>query len=182
MGEASSLGADDSVSALIWSVLSAWATHALAQLSVYVRSWLLSGSAVESLLLILGPSLHSDVPSWVLVLCLNGIFAIASTSWLLHIVFASVCWPLVFATSITQHVLISRFTRGRLRSLLKQVHFYRDKVAFFNFPVLIIDTGISGFVALHGVTLSLLTLTVECHAIDFGMFIRTLYELCDYRG
>lgn len=164
----------------MWPILSAWAAHALAQLSGYARSWLLSGAAVQTLLLLLGPSLQLEVPSWVLVLGLNGVFAVASTSWLLHIVFASLCWPLVLATSITQYVLISRFTRGRLRSLLKKVHFHRDKVAFFNFPVLIVDTGISGFVALHGVTLSLLTLTLECHSIDFGTFTRILHDLCDY--
>ena len=49
------------------------------------------------------------------------------------------------------------------------MHFYRDKVAFFSFPVLIIDTDISGFVAVHGVTASLLTLSIEFHSIDIGM-------------
>lgn len=171
MSAASSLSGDNSVSALIWPVLSAWALRALALLSAYARSWLLSGSAIETLLLLSGPSLQSDVPSWVLVLCLNIIYTVASTSWLLHIVFATICWPLVLATSIIQYVLISRFTRSRLRWLLKELHFHRDKVAFFDFPVLIIDTGISGFAAVQGVTVSILTLTIEIHSIDFGLSI-----------
>ena len=54
--------------------------------------------------------------------------------------------------------------------LLHQVHFYQDKIAFFNFPVLIIDDEISGFVAVHGVTISLLTLSVEFHSIDLSMY------------
>jgi len=160
----SSLGGE-----LIWLCLSALAVCALAFVSDWTRTWLKSGSAVESLLLLFGPLLQSAVPSWVLVLCLNAIYAVASTSWLLHIVFTVFCWPLVVATSITQYVLISSFTRGRLRWLLHQMHFYRDKVAFFSFPVLIIDTDISGFVTVHGVTASLLTLSIEFHSIDIGM-------------
>lgn len=165
----SPLSGDDSVSALIWPVISAWVAGALALLTGCTRNWLLSGSGIETLLLLSGPFLQSDVPSWVLIFALNIVYAVASTSWLLHIVFASVCWPLVLATSITQYVLISRFTRGRLRWLLKEMHFHRDKVAFFSFPVLIIDTGISGFVAIQGVTVSFLTLTVDFHSIDLGM-------------
>jgi hypothetical protein len=154
----------------LWLSLSALAVCALAFVSGRTRTWLGSGSAVETLLLLFGPSPQTVVPSWVPALCLNAIYAIASTSWLLSIVFTAVCWPLVLATSITQYVLISSFTRGQLRWLLHQMHFYQDKVAFFSFPVLIIDTDISGFVAVHGVTASLLTLSIEFHSIDIGMY------------
>jgi hypothetical protein len=160
----SSLGGE-----LTWLFLSALAVCALAFISGWVRSWLFSGSAVETLLVLFGPLLQSAVPPWVLVLCLNAIYAVASTSWLLHIVFSVLCWPLVVATSIAQYVLISSFTRAKLRWLLHQMHFYRDKVAFFAFPVLIIDADISGFVAVQGVTASLLSLSVEFHSIDIGM-------------
>lgn len=150
--------------------VSALAICALAFVSGWVRSWLFSGSAVESLLLLSGPVLQTVVPPWVPALCLNAIYAVASTSWLLHIVFTVLCWPLVVATSIAQYVLISSFTRGRLRWLLHQMHFYQDKVAFFSFPVLIIDADISGFVAVEGVTASLLSLSIEFHSIDIGMY------------
>jgi hypothetical protein len=154
---------------LVWLFLSALAVCALAFVSGWTRSWLLSGSAVQTLLLLFGPELQTVVPSWVPAICLNAIYAVASTSWLLHICFTAACWPLVVATSITQYVLISSFTRGKLRWLLHQMHFHRDKVAFFSFPVLIIDADISGFVAVHGVTASLLTLSIEFHSIDIGM-------------
>jgi hypothetical protein len=198
-----SLGGDAAVLGLILLVLSAWGIIALALVSDWARSWLFCGAAVETFLLLSGPLLQSDVPPWVLVFCLNALYAVASTSWLLHIVFTIACWPLVLATSIAQYALISSFTRGRLRWLLHivftiacwplvlatsiaqyalissftrgrlrwllhQMHFHRDKVAFFSFPVLIVDTGISGFVAVQGVTASLLTLSVEFHSIDFG--------------
>jgi hypothetical protein len=146
------------------------AVCALAFISGWVRSWLFSGSAVESLLILFGPLLQTVVPPWALVLCLNTIYAVASTSWLLHIVFTVLCWPLVVATSIAQYVLISSFTRAKLRWLLHQMHFYQDKVAFFAFPVLIIDADLSGFVAVQGVTASLLNLSVEFHSIDIGMY------------
>lgn len=154
---------------LAWLFLSALVVCALAFVYGWIRSWLFSGSAVETLLLLFGPLLQTVVPPWVLLLCLNAIYAVASTSWLLHIVFAVLCWPLVAATSIAQYVLISSFTRAKLRWLLHQMHFYRDKVAFFSFPVLIIDADISGFVAVQGVTASLLNLSVEFHSIDIGM-------------
>lgn len=160
----SSLGGE-----LAWLFLSALAVCALACVSGWVRSWLFSGSAVETLLILFGPLLQSVVPPWVLVLYLNAIYAVASTSWLLRIVFSIICWPLVVATSIAQYVLISSFTRAKLRWLLHQMHFYRDKVAFFSFPVLIIDAEISGFVAVEGVTASLLNLSIEFHSIDIGM-------------
>ena len=161
----SSLGGE-----LAWLFLSALAVCALAFVFGWVRSWLFSGSAVESLLILFGPLLQTVVPPWALVLCLNAIYAVASTSWLLHIVFTIFCWPLVVATSIAQYVLISSFTRGKLRWLLHQMHFYQDKVAFFAFPVLIIDADISGFVAVQGVTVSLLNLSVEFHSIDIGKY------------
>jgi hypothetical protein len=101
---------------------------------------------------------------------LNAIYAVASTSWLLRISYASTCWLLVIATAIAQYAAISSFTRGRLRQLLRQVHFHQDKVAFFDFPVLIIDSEMTGFVAVHGVTVSLLTLSVEFHSIDLSMY------------
>lgn len=151
---------------LLCLVASAWAIYALALFSDWTRSFVLSGSALESLLLLLGPLLQSSIPSLALVFCLNAIYLVASTSWLLRIIFTALCWPLVVATSIAQYVAISSFTRRRLRWLLRRLHFYRDKVAFFEFPVLIFDTGIAGFVAIDGVTASLMTLTVEVHSIN----------------
>jgi hypothetical protein len=159
---------------IAWLFLSALTVCALAFISGWVRSWLFSGSAVETLLLLFGPLLQTVVPSWVLVLCLNAVYAVASTSWLLRIFFTVFCWPLVVATSIAQYVLISSFTRSQLRWLLHQMHFHRDKVAFFSFPVLIIDADITGFVAVQGVTASLLNLSVEFHSIDIGMYIYKL--------
>jgi len=156
-------------------VLGAGAVGALPFISNWTNNWICSGSAIESLLLLFGPPLQADVPSWAFVLGLNAIYAVASTSWLLRIFFTSICWLSVVATSITQYAAISSFTRGRLRRLLRQVHFHQDKLAFFDFPVLIIDDEISGFVAVHGVTISLLTLSVEFHSIDLSMYTsRTL--------
>ena len=145
------------------SILLAWAASS-------VDRWLISGCAVESLLLLVGPSEHWSVSCYVLLAALNATYFLASTSWLFHLAFATVCWPLVAVTCILQYVVVSTFTRKQLRSRpwLKLVHFYRDKVAFFNVPSLVIDTKLDGLLTIRGLTFSILDLTIELHGIEVG--------------
>lgn len=148
------------------------ATCALALFSDWAFYWLSSGCALESLLILFNPAgaetLQGDVSTGAFLLCLNTFYAVAATSWLLHIIFTAVCWPLVLATCIAQYAAISSFTRGKLRWLLNRLHFFRDKVAFFDFPTLIIDAGLEGFVALQGLTISLLTLSLDFHGVEIS--------------
>ena len=48
------------------------------------------------------------------------------------------------------------------------MHFYRDKVAFFSLPSLVIDIDLDGLVTIRGVTFSILDLTIELHGIEIG--------------
>ena len=48
------------------------------------------------------------------------------------------------------------------------MHFYRDKVAFFNLPSLVIDTKLDGLLTIRGLTFSILDLTIELHGIEVG--------------
>ena len=140
----------------------------LAVITTWVRGWLTSGCAVESLLLLTGPTEHWTVSRYTLLAGLNAAYFLASTSWLFHLAFAAVCWPLVVVTCIVQYATVSSFTRNRLRSWLKLMHFYRDKVAFFYLPSLVIDTELDGLVTIRGITFSILDMTIELHGIEVG--------------
>jgi hypothetical protein len=48
------------------------------------------------------------------------------------------------------------------------MHFYRDKVAFFHLPSLVIDTNLDGLVTVRGLTFSILDLSIELHGIEVG--------------
>jgi hypothetical protein len=145
-----------------------WTAFSLAMIASWVRSYLTSGCAIESALLVVGPEEHFDVPNYVWLAALNAIYLLASTSWLFHWVFAAVCWPLIGITCIVQYATVSSFTRKQLRSWLKLLHFYRDKVAFFNLPSLIIDTELDGMVTVRGLTFNILDLSIELHGIEVG--------------
>lgn len=158
---------------LVQSPRNTWTSLLLALIASWVRGWLTSGCAVESLLLLLGPAEHWSVSRYTLLAALNAAYSLASTSWLFHLVFAAICWPLVVLTCIIQYAVVSSFTRNRLRKWLKLVHFYRDKVAFFNLPSMVIDTELDGLVTIRGVTLSILDMTIELHGIEIGEFLPT---------
>jgi hypothetical protein len=145
-----------------------WAGLLLAVITTWVHGWLTSGCAVQSLLLLTGPAEHWTVSRYTLLAGLNAAYFLASTSWLFHLAFAAVCWPLVVVTCIVQYATVSSFTRNRLRSWLKLMHFYRDKVAFFYLPSLVIDTELDGLVTIRGITFSILDLTIELHGIEVG--------------
>jgi hypothetical protein len=130
--------------------------------------WLTSGCAIESFLILTGPAEHWSVSRYTLLVALNAAYLLASTSWLFHLAFAAACWPLVVVTCVVQYATVSSFARNRLRSWLKYMHFYRDKVAFFYLPSLVIDTDLDGLVTIRGITFSILDLTIELHGIEVG--------------
>jgi hypothetical protein len=145
-----------------------WTGLLLTLIASWVRGWLTSGCAVESFLLLAGPAEHWSVSRYTLLAGLNAAYSLAATSWLFHLAFASLCWPLVGVTCIVQYATVSSFTRNRLRSWLRHVHFYRDKIAFFHLPSLVIDTDLDGLMTVRGVTFSVLDLTIELHGIEVG--------------
>jgi len=143
-----------------------WIAYSLAVIASWVRGYLTSGCAAETLLLALGPPNHWTVPKYTLIAILNTAWGLAATSWLFHTIFTVVCWPLVLATCALQYAVVSSFTRGRLRRLWKDAHFTRDRVAIFGIPTLRLDTGIAGLVTLRGITISLLDMVIELHGVE----------------
>ena len=145
-----------------------WTAFPLALIVSWMHGWLTSGCAAESFLLLTGPAEHWSISRYTLLAALNAAYLLASTSWLFHLAFAAVCWPLVVVTCIVQYATVSSFTRSRLRSWLQYMHFYRDKVAFFSLPSLVIDIDLDGLVTIRGVTFSILDMTIELHGIEIG--------------
>ncbi|KAK0877731.1 hypothetical protein LTR87_008392 [Friedmanniomyces endolithicus] len=129
----------------------------------WARRWALSGSAIESLLVVYGASkstrILSDIPLWTLLATGNLIYAICSTSWLLYAMFTAVCYPVIAITCLVQFDSAATFARKNLR---------RDKIALFNLPALEIDTDVSGLMVVRGVTISLSTLTLVAHGVEIG--------------
>lgn len=152
-----------------------WLAFSLATIASWVRSWLVSGAAIESFLLLWGPEQHWSISRYAFLAGLNVAYLLASTSWLFHLAFATLCWPLVAITCLVQYAAVSSFTRGRLRWLLKLVHFYRDKVAFFDLPSLVIDTDLDGMMTVRGITLNLLDMSIELHGIEVGKCLLTIH-------
>lgn len=168
-------------SSMTWPVLATSLIVLLVAIASWPRRWLLSGCAIESLLIILGTSTGShifpSVPVWTLLSSLNLIYAVSSTSWLLYAVFTAGCWPLVFLTCLFQFDFAANIARKHLRLLLRDLHFTRDRIALFNLPALEIDTEVSGLVVTRGVTLSLSNLTLVAHGVEIGIKLADDIEL-----
>jgi hypothetical protein len=135
--------------------------------SSWVGSWLISGCAVETFLLLTSSTEHF-VSNYLLATCLNAAYLLASTSWLFSLLFAAGCWPLIGLTCLVQYSTVSSYTRAKLRRTLRNVHFYRDQVALFYLPSLVIDSELDGRVTVRGLTISLLDLTFELHGLEVG--------------
>ena len=97
----------------------------------WVGSWVISGCALETLLLWTSSTDHFSISNYLLVTSLNALYLLASTSWLFCLLFAAACWPLVALTCLVQYALVSSIMRDKLRRTLTNVHFHRDKVAMF---------------------------------------------------
>ena len=136
----------------------------------WVGSWLISGCAVETLLLLTTPTEHFPISNYLFAACLNAPYLLASTSWLFCLLFAAACWPLVGLTCLVQYAAVSSYTRAKLRRTLRNVHFYRDQVALFCLPSMVVDSELDGLVTVRGLTLSLLDLTIEMHGLEVGEF------------
>lgn len=143
----------------------------------WARRWLLSGCAIESLLLLYGYGygirILAAIPLWTLLATLNLVYAVCSTSWLLYGAFAAACYPVVLLTCLAQFSLVADFARKALRKMLRHLHFTKDKIALFNLPALEIDTDVDGLMVIRGLTISLSSLTIVAHGIELGWFPQT---------
>ena len=138
----------------------------------WARRWLLSGCAIESLIILLGANTGSRIfpaiPLWTLLVTLNGFYAVSATSWLLYGVFAATCYPSILLTCLFQFSFAADLARKNSRRALRQLQFTRDKIALFNLPALEIDTDVDGLFVIRGITISLSSLTIVAHGIELG--------------
>lgn len=146
------------------------------------RQWLYSGAVLESLLIIYSDTQRSsnDVHAarlWIVLAAVNITYLIASTSWLLRASFVGTCYSVIFATCISEFLIVSRAARSTIRRILPGVHFLGDKIAYFNLPALEIDAEAYGLLVARGITFSLSTLEIEVHGLELGLRISNEYEL-----
>lgn len=152
-----------------------FAASAVAFLALYQwpLRWLFSGAAPLTYVLLLGQVKgHRILPFldvWVLVGLVNLVYAVSATSWLLYWVFVSVCIPSIFLASLFQFDLVAKFVRRKLRTVLKELQFTNDAIAFFNLPALEIDVDVEGLMCIRGITISLSTLTIIAHGVEVGI-------------
>lgn len=115
------------------------------------------------------------MPLWTLLATFNLIYAICSTSWLLHGAFTALCWVFVCLTGLFQSPSVAHYARKTLRKALgSHPHFIKDKIALFNLPALEIDTEVDGLMVMRGVTISLSSLSLVVHGIELGTTPRPL--------
>jgi hypothetical protein len=145
--------------------------------SSWVGSWLISGCAIETSLL-LTSSTEYFVSNYLLAACLNAAYLLASTSWLFGLLFGAGCWPLIGLTCLVQYSTVSSYTRATLRRTLRNVHFYRDQVALFYLPSMVIDLKLDGRVTVRGLTISLLDLTIQLHGLEVGKSSSIEHSAC----
>nr|POE94510.1 hypothetical protein CFP56_16750 [Quercus suber] len=146
--------------------------------------WLVSGCAIESLLILYGYGygvrIFSSIPLWTLLASLNVVYAVCSTSWLLYAAFTAACYPIILITCLAQFDRTADLARKGLRRMLRQLHFTRDKIALFNLPALEIDTDVDGLMVIRGITISLSSLTIVAHGVELGLKLADDIELAMY--
>lgn len=159
-------------------IMAASASAVLLASVSWSRRWFLSGAAIETFVIILGHGndhrIFASIPLWTVLATLNLVYAVCSTSWLLYGIFAAACYPWILITCLFQFAQAADLARRALRKTLGELHFTRDKIAFFNLPALEIDVDVYGLLVLRGVTISLSTLTIVVHGIELGECLRHL--------
>lgn len=148
-------------------------TVALLSLYRWPLRWLISGAPILTYCLWLGEATGHRVlpfaPLWTLMTLTNLTYAVASTSWLLYGFFLPICYTTVLISSLYQFDRAASFVRRLLGSVLDQLHFINDKVAFFNIPALEIDTDVHGLMVIRGLTFSLSHLSLVAHGVEVGI-------------
>ena len=104
-----------------------------------------------------------------MITVINFSYALAATSWLFYWVFVATCYPIIGLTCLYQFDAASRFARRQLRTVLKELKFTKDVIAFFDLPALEIDVDVEGLMVIRGFTFSISSLTVIAHGIEVGV-------------
>lgn len=135
--------------------------------------WLLAGAPLLTYSILLGASkgcrILPFINLWTLVLLINLVYSVAATSWLLWWGYAAACYPAIFLSCLFQFDTVARFARRKLRTLLKELQFANDKIAFFDLPALEIDVDVEGLMCIRGMTFSLSSLTIIAHGVEVGI-------------
>lgn len=137
--------------------------------------WVISGTPMLTYILWLGEAngcrIQPPIPLWTMIIFINLVYSIATTSWLLFGIYIPACYLTIFIACLYQFDLAAHALRTILGSILKQPHFINDRIAFLNLPALEIDVDVKGLLVVRGVTFSLLHLNIIAHGIEVGIKI-----------
>lgn len=153
--------------------LFAAASVALLALFSWPLRWFLSGAPLLTYALLLGAAqgyrILPFIPLWTLLALVNLSYSVAATSWLLYWAYLLVCYPIIFLACLFQFSSVSRLVRKSLRSVLRELTFTNDTVAFFDLPALEIDVDVEGLMCIRGLSFSLSSLTIVAYGIEVGI-------------
>lgn len=124
-----------------------------------------------------GDRIFSYVPLWTIFSTLHLVYIICSVSWLLYWTFLSFTYPAILLCSLFQFQTVADGARWSFRKLLTDLHFFNDKIAFFDIPGLEFDTRTNGLMVIRGATLSLSTLTLVAHGVEVAVKLSEEIEL-----
>ncbi|KAK5050955.1 hypothetical protein LTR84_003514 [Exophiala bonariae] len=143
--------------------------------------WALSGTPTLTYILWLGEAngcrIQPPIPLWTMIIFINLVYSVATTSWLLFGIYIPACYLTIFVASLYQFDLAAHALRTVLGSILKQPRFINDRIAFLNLPALEIDVDVKGLLVVRGVTFSLLHLNIIAHGIEVGIKISDDMEI-----
>lgn len=112
------------------------------------------------------------------IININIGYALCSTSWLFYDLFLISCYPIASVLAILSSRRLQRQCRKLLRLLLRNFHFYEDKLAFFEIPALDIDDGdVPVLLVIRGFTFTLSTMTLVVHGVEVGVKLNDDLEI-----
>jgi hypothetical protein len=117
------------------------------------------------------------LPLWSLIAILNLVYAVASTSWLLHGLFVITCYSVILLACFVQFSFFAYMVRQLLRSTLKHLHIVNDKIASFDISALETNTDVTGLMVIRGFSITLSTMTILAHGVELGIKLSDDLEL-----
>lgn len=145
------------------------------------RRWWISGAPLLTMSLLsgrLGRLSSSPALLAVAIAQVNITYALFNTSWLFFDFYIALSYPAALFMTLVSSVRVQRSARRLLRIVLKNFHFYEDKLAFFELPALDIDDGdVPCLLVVRGFTFTVSRMALEVHGIEVGVKLNDDLEI-----
>lgn len=148
-----------------------------------MRHWLNSGCGIYSFLIayyfIRGRGNERPLVPLTILISVNIVYAVASTSWLLDGILAASKYPLVPLVCLIVSPTTASLGRYVVRRLLRRLDFTKHGIGLFHPPALRIDTEVDGLFVVRGLSFSPERLSIEAHGIEVGEYVGSSLRSCD---